>query len=152
MKNKIRYALWACAMLSMSLPVAAQAQTVAAVNAKLDSLLGDHTGFAEEFKNLQQNIADGETFAQEYEFPVKITVDGTDVSFDMPRAFADAYNTIVTPEIVDVVKNQKYKDLMVSSDGVMFGSGQLWIAAYCLDGENCTSISWGIAAINHGQP
>jgi hypothetical protein len=126
------------------------AQSVAAVNAHIDKLLEtDHARFAAAFKMLQLNIAGGTKLAQEYEYPVTITIDGNERVFDTYEDFLAVYGQIVTPAIVKVVKLQKYKDLKVSSKGVMFGTGQLWVSAFCETGEACTGISWEISAVNH---
>ncbi|MEP6564003.1 MAG: hypothetical protein ABJB10_02625 [Mesorhizobium sp.] len=135
-----------CAALSQ----AASAQSVGAVNAQIDSLLKvDHAGFLAAFKMLQANIADGSKMAQEYEYPVTITVDGKERIFAAYEDFLAAYAQIVTPAVIKVVKLQKYKDLKVSNKGVTFGSGQLRVNAFCVDGEACTGISWEISAVNH---
>ena len=139
-------ALFVCAALSQ--PV--YAQSVGAVNAQIDSLLGgDHAGFLAAFKFLQLNIADGSKMGQEYEYPVTISVDGKDHIFASYEDLLAAYDQIITPAVIKVVKLQKYKDLKVSGKGITFGSGQLWVNAFCVDGENCTGTSWEISAINH---
>ncbi len=135
-----------CAALSQP----AYAQSAGAVNAHIDSLLGgDHAGFLAAFKFLQLNIADGSKIAQEYEYPVTIAVDGKERIFATYEDLLAAYDQIITPTVIKVVKLQKYKDLKISSKGVTFGSGQLWVNAFCVDGEACTGTSWEISAVNH---
>lgn len=139
-------AFFVCAALSQP----ANAQSVGAVNAHIDSLLKvDHTGFLAAFKFLQLNIADGTKIGQEYEYPVTITVDGKEQIFATYEDLLPVYNQIVTPAVIKVVKQQKYKDLKVSGKGIMFGKGQLWVNAFCVDGEACTGTSWEISVINH---
>lgn len=139
-------ALVVCAALSQ----AAYGQSVSAVNAKIDSLVGaDHAGFLAAFKKLQINIADGSKIVQEYDYPVTIAVDGKERMFAKYEDLLAAYDQIVTPAVIKVVKMQKYRDLKVSKKGVTFGSGQLLVNAFCVDGEACTSTSWELSAVNH---
>jgi hypothetical protein len=140
-------AFFVCAALSQP----AYAQSVGAVNAHIDSLLKvDHAGFLAAFKFLQLNIADGTKIGQEFdEYPVTITVDGKERIFATYEDLLAVYDQIITPAVIKVVKQQKYKDLKVSSKGIMFGSGQLWVNAFCVNGENCTGISWDISVVNH---
>ena len=134
-------------VVALSLPAAAQ--SVKDVNAQIEKLLGDADGFASEFKILQANIGDGARMAGEVEeYPITITVDGKDVSFASAADFVAGYDALVTPKVIAAVKQQNYKDLLVTAKGVMFGRGELWMNAYCLDGENCDGISWEISAIN----
>jgi hypothetical protein len=39
----------------------------------------------------------------------------------------------MTPGIVSAIKDQNYGDLFVNDQGVMFGNGQAWLDAVCLD-------------------
>jgi hypothetical protein len=141
------------ALLSLALGAAlglpAQAQSVAAVDARIDAALNDHAGFADAFKLLQSEIGNGARIAEGHEYPVTITVDGRDMIFETMGDLVGAYDQIVTPAIVAAVKKQKYEELQVNSPGLMFGSGALWVNAYCVDGEVCDGVSWEISAINH---
>ena len=136
-------------LLLCALPLPAAAASAADVNAKIDSVLSDHEGFAKAFKILQANIDDGTEMAKEYEYPLTVVVDGKEVAFATQEDFVAGYDAMITPAIVATVKKQKYKDLTVSSQGVMFGSGQLWVNEFCLDGEDCQDSSWDISAVNH---
>ena len=136
-------------LLLCALPLPAAAASAADVNAKIDSVLSDHEGFAKAFKILQANIDDGTKMAKEYEYPLTVVVDGKEVAFATQEDFVAGYDAMITPAIVATVKKQKYKDLTVSSQGVMFGSGQLWVNEFCLDGEDCQDSSWDISAVNH---
>ena len=47
--------------------------------------------------------------------------------------FTDYYEAIVTPEIAQAVADQSFNELFVSSEGAMFGDGQVWMTEVCLD-------------------
>jgi hypothetical protein len=49
------------------------------------------------------------------------------------RAFVAAYDRIVTPAIAQAVTAQKYDEMLVSQQGLMFGSGEVWINGVCAD-------------------
>jgi hypothetical protein len=141
-------AFFVCAALSQP----AYAQSVGAVNAHIDSLLGgDHAGFLAAFKFLQLNIADGTKIGQEYEYPVSITVDGKQRIFATYEDLLASYDQIITPAVIKVVKQQKYNDLKVSHKGITFGSGQLWMNAFCVDDDEACAegTSWEISVVNH---
>jgi hypothetical protein len=148
-KNRLVSAFFAPLVIFAALSLPASAKSVKDVNAQIDNVLGDHEGFAGAFKVLQANIADGARMAMEYTYPMTVVVDGKDVVFATQDDFVAGYNAIVTPAVVAVVRKQDYKNVTVTSKGIMFGSGQLWVNAYCLDGEACEDVSWDISAINH---
>jgi len=136
-------------LCALAAPAPASAASVAEVNAQIDSVLSDHEGFAAAFKILQANIGDGAQMAMEYEYPMTIVVDGKEVKFETQEDFVAGYDALITPAIIAAVKKQQYKNLKVTSNGVIFGGGQLTVNEYCLDGEACEDISWDISAVNH---
>jgi hypothetical protein len=122
-------AFWALSILP------AAAQTAADVNASIDNVLGDHTPYGETFAAIQAAVAadDAEALAEWVAYPFNVTVDGEDYSFDGPDGFVEHYEGIVTPEVRQAVIDQKYGDLFVNTEGVMFGNGQMWLDGICKD-------------------
>ena len=72
--NKNRRPILATVLLCDALSVPASATSVNEVDAQIDSVLSDHAGFAEAFKVLQADIADGTRMAMEFEYPLITTV------------------------------------------------------------------------------
>jgi hypothetical protein len=116
----------------------AWAATTAEVNARIESVLG-HAGLYESsIKAFQHAVAVGskEDVAAFIRYPIKVTINGQTKVIRSPEAFVKQYDEIMTPEIVNAVKNQAYGDLFVNDQGVMFGDGQVWMDAICI-GSKC---------------
>ena len=60
-------------------------------------------------------------------------IHGKETVIKSAKAFVQHYDAIVTPEIAKAVTEQKYEDLFVNSQGVMFGDGQVWVYGICHD-------------------
>lgn len=125
------------------------AQTVDDVNATIDQEIGDHSLFETAFADLQGAVADGNAaaVAQYVDFTTPITVDGKEESFADEADFAKAYHRLFTKRVVKAVTEQDYASLFVNSEGVMFGSGELWLNGECTDAA-CSTIRVVIIAIN----
>ena len=114
------------------------AATAAEVNARIESVLGHAKLYETSFKAFQHAVATGsrEDVAAFIRYPIKVTIDGQSTVIRSPDAFVKQYDRIMTPDIVNAVKNQAYGDLFVNDQGVMFGDGQVWMDAICI-GSKC---------------
>jgi hypothetical protein len=126
-------------LLTMVLVVAAtlpsSATTVADVNARIDRVLGNHARYQTTIDAFQQSVAAGqkEDVAAFVRYPIRVSVNGKTATINSADAFIKSYDAIMTPGIVGAIKAQKYEDLFVNSQGVMFGNGQVWLDGICLD-------------------
>lgn len=104
-----------------------------AVDQRIDRLLGDHRRYRQVIQDYQRAVAAGdrEAVAALVRYPLKATVDGRKVVIADPQAFIAAYDKIITPRIARVVTTQRYAQLLVNYQGVMFGNGETWIAGIC---------------------
>lgn len=116
----------------------AWAATVAEVNARIESVLGHAKLYDTSITAFQHAVAAGskEDVAAFIRYPIKVTIDGRTKVIRSPDAFVKEYDAIMTPDIVNAVKNQAYGDLFVNDQGVMFGDGQVWMDAICI-GSKC---------------
>jgi hypothetical protein len=116
----------------------AWAATIAEVNARIESVLGHAKLYETSIKAFQHAVATGskEDVAAFIRYPIKVVIDGQTKVIRSPDAFVKQYDQIMTPDIVDAVKNQAYGDLFVNDQGVMFGDGQVWMDAICI-GSKC---------------
>jgi hypothetical protein len=116
----------------------AWAATAAEVNARIESVLGHAKLYETSIKAFQQAVAAGreQDVAAFIRYPIKVTIDGRTKVIRSPDAFIKQYDGIMTPDIVNAVKNQAYGDLFVNDQGVMFGDGQVWMDAICI-GSKC---------------
>lgn len=134
--------------LSAFMAVPAAAQTVNEVNASIDMVLGEHAAYEAAFEAIQAAVVanDAAAVAEWIAYPFDVTVDGEQYSFDGPDGFIEHYERIVTDEVKAAVVDQKYEDLFVSADGVMFGDGQMWLNGICIE-EACSDFEVKIIAI-----
>lgn len=124
------------------------AQTADDVNSSIETVLGDHAAYEEAFQAIQVAVAedDAEAVAQWVAYPFNVTVDGEDYSIEGPEGFIERYDGIVTEEVKSAVVDQKYENLFVSADGVMFGNGQMWLNGICRD-DSCAQSDVKITTI-----
>lgn len=102
---------------------------------RIDTVLGDHTKYVTVISALQKAVKapDPAAVASLVSYPIKVTLGGKAKSYKTKKAFIASYKQIMTPAIANAVVNQKYADLIVNSQGVGFGSGQVWINGICKD-------------------
>lgn len=130
--------------------VPAAAQTADEVNASMDNVLGNHTPFEEAFAAIQAAVAedDAEAVAEWVAYPFNVTIDGEDYSLEGPEGFVGHYDGIVTEEVKAAVVEQKYEELFVNAEGVMFGNGQMWLNGICRD-DACAEFEVRIITIQN---
>ena len=130
-----------------------QADGGQAVDARIDALLGDHARYRAVILAYQAAVAAGdrEAVASLVRYPLQATVEGNRVRVDDAASFVRDYERILTPDIVRVVAAQRYADLMVNQQGIMFGSGETWINGICSPGSaDCSSFEVKVVAIQPG--
>lgn len=128
-------------------PVAAETQ---AVDDRIDALLGDHARYRAVILAYQAAVAAGdrEAVAALVRYPLQATVEGNKVSLNDAAALVRDYERILTPDISRVVAAQRYADLRVNQQGIMFGSGETWINGICSPGSaDCSSFEVKVVAI-----
>jgi len=139
--------LFAAALLAAS---PALAQTAADTDKKIDDVLGGpHAIYATAIQTIETAVAnhDLQTIAGYFSFGDPINVDGADVTIGDLDELTAKFDTLFTPKVISAVRSQKYENLMVSADGVMFGDGELWISGVC-DDDACQNPFINIIAIN----
>ena len=82
-------------------------------------------------------------------YPINVSINGRKTTIRNAKAFVANYDAIMTPDIVATVKNQKYEDLFVNYQGVMFGRGQIWVNGVCKD-KACKTQDVKVITIQHG--
>lgn len=114
---------------------AAPAEDDTSVTKDIESILG---GNAHEYKSvflaLQKAVAAGDkdAVAQMILYPLEGAIDGKQTIQDAGQFVRD-YDKIVTPAIADAIARQKFADVMVNKNGIMFGNGQAWLTGICED-------------------
>ncbi|MBN9684634.1 MULTISPECIES: hypothetical protein [unclassified Corallococcus] len=118
------------------------------VNARIQRILGEPAKYEQAFATFQKAVAahDAKTVAALVAYPFTATVGGRKVKLPDAAAFVRHYDVIVTPAIAKVITRQRYADLFVNTDGVMFGQGEAWLNGVCKD-DACKDFDVRVIAI-----
>ncbi len=105
--------------------------------ARIERLLGDADQYETLFNNLQRGVAanDAAAVAALMRYPLNVHVGGNKRSVADAATFQREYSQIITPAIAKVIAGEKFDRLFVNGQGVMLGSGQVWMNGKCLDKE-----------------
>jgi len=112
---------------------------------------GAHERFKPFIQNFQKAVTEGDkkAVADVVSYPIVVDIGGKKTTVRKPEDFVRDYDRIMTPEIVDAVKQQKYADLMANSQGIMFHRGEIWISGICKD-NSCKSYDIRVITIQQG--
>ncbi|QNA94573.1 hypothetical protein G4G30_01830 [Stenotrophomonas maltophilia] len=113
--------------------------------ARIESLLGDAAQFEKVFNAFKAAVVGGDRAAvvEQVRFPLNIS-DGKKITG--PGEFQRNYEKIITPAVVKAVSGQDFGKVFVNQQGVMIGSGQVWLSGQCLD-QACTKIEVKVITI-----
>lgn len=116
---------------------AAAAEGEGDARARIERLLGDADQYETLFNHLQRGVAanDAAAVAALMRYPLNVHVGGNKRSVADAATFQRDYSRIITPEIAKVIAEEKFDGLFVNGQGVMLGSGQVWMNGKCLDKE-----------------
>lgn len=145
-------ALFTCLMALLAAAGPALADE-ASVNAAIDKNLGNHAIYETAIKAFRQAVAEGNKsdVAAFIRYPIVVEIGGKKRTIASHDAFERAYGSIMTADIVDAVKSQKYGDLFVNDQGIMFGNGEVWVDGVCLD-RTCRHFVVQVVTIQHTGP
>ncbi|OHV77045.1 hypothetical protein [Rhizobium sp. LCM 4573] len=121
------------------------------VNQSIDESLGDHTKYETVIKALQKAVAahDAPGVAALVSYPIGVKVRGKETNIKSAKAFIEHYDGIMTPGITKAIVDQKYEDLTVNYQGIMFGDGQVWVNGICHDNA-CSNFDVKVITIQEG--
>lgn len=130
--------------------VPAFAQSEEDVMAQIENIHGDSVGFGEAFGLLQDAFLFGDptTIADLAAYP--LTVEANGELYDILEApdLVDNFDYLLTQDTIDALSSQDFADLIVTSDGVGFANGALWMTNVCLD-DGCSQTRWFIIRITN---
>lgn len=134
------------ALLLASPAVAQESATMT----RIDDILGDHAKYDPVIKDLQDGVRaqDAKLVAALVNYPITVTISGKQVVIPTAADFAARYDEIITPDIAKAVVDQKYDNLFVNAQGIMFGDGQVWINGVCRDAA-CQQMDPKVVTIQH---
>jgi hypothetical protein len=128
----------------------AMAQSEEEVMEQIEMVQGDSVGFGEAFAALQDSFLFGDSaaFADLAEYPLEVAANGELYDILAPEDLVENFDALLLPETKEAIGGQDFADLIVSSDGVGFADGALWMANLCAD-DNCEETYWAIIRINN---
>ncbi|SEQ31203.1 hypothetical protein SAMN05428969_2673 [Devosia sp. YR412] len=143
--------LMSAAVVALSLlatPVFAQSEED--VLAQIENLHGESDAFGEAFAALQDAfLFDNPTSIADLAFyPLTVRANGEVYDILEAQDLVDNFDSLLTQETIDGLSSQDFGDLIVTSDGVGFANGALWMSLVCID-DGCAETSWGIISINN---
>ncbi len=103
------------------------------VDARIDTVLGDHAAYRAAFDAIQAAIAaeDGICLRCLGQLPDHRLADGEEMVIADAEQFAEHFDNIVTDEIATAISAQKWAALFVNAEGLMYGNGQVWLNGIC---------------------
>ena len=145
---RFSFAAAALACVAFAPPVFAQSEED--VMAQIESLHGMSTEFGEAFGQLQDAFLFGDPsgMANLGAYPLPVQANGEAYDLLEPQDLVDNFDGLLTAETQQALAGQDFADLIVTSDGVGFANGALWMNVIC-DDENCASGYWAITSINN---
>lgn len=140
----------AIALTAFALTAPAFAQSEEDVMSNIESIHGDSEGFGELFGQIQDAFLFGDpaSIADLGLYPMTVNANGEVYDLFEPADLADNFDALLTPETQEAVGSQDFADLIVTSEGVGFANGALWVTNVCLD-DSCAETQWGILSINN---
>ena len=127
---------------------AAFAQSEEDVQASIENIHGDSEGFFGLLSLLQDAVMFGDptTIAAHVAYPITIAANGESYDVASEQDMLDNFDTLTT-NAQEAIRTQDVADLIVTSEGVGFGDGKVWVSNIC-DDDACAQTHWGIIAIN----
>ncbi len=134
--------------MALGPPAASAEKADSAVDQSIRTLLGEPKAYTELIARVQRSVAagDAQSLSTLVRYPLVVTVAGQKRTLVDARAFVAAYPQFMTPAMRSVISEQKYDELFVNAQGVMFGHGELWINGIC-DDKACTRSTPRVVAI-----
>jgi hypothetical protein len=142
------FAAAALACVAFATPVLAQSEED--VMAQIEDLHGMSTEFGEAFAQLQDSFLFGDPsgMANLGAYPLPVQANGEAYDLLDPQDLVDNFDALLTPETQSALGGQDFDDLIVTSDGVGFANGALWMNLLCED-DSCNNAYWAITSINN---
>jgi hypothetical protein len=136
-------------LLIALLPVTALAQGVPAMDARLDTLFGEHQAYRKFLRQLQAAVSSQQRVqvARLVSYPLVTHLRGHQVTIRTPQQFLQHYGQLLPAASVEAITAQRYEALFANAQGAMIGAGEVWFGGVCAD-DNCRQRKVRITAIN----
>lgn len=140
----------AAAITLTVLALPAFAQSEEDIMAQIETIHGDSVGFGETFALMQDAFLFGDptTIADLGEYPLTVSANGEVYDISEPQDLVDNFDSLLTQATIQGLSSQDFDDLIVTSEGVGFANGALWMTNICTD-NSCGETYWAIISINN---
>jgi hypothetical protein len=142
--------VWALGLVSsIGCDAPAAAQDAATVDARLDTLFGEHQPYRAFLARLQRAVAADarREVAELVSYPLAARLGGHQHIIRTPRQFVAEYSELLPPQTLTAIRTQAYDSLFANDRGVMIGAGEVWFSAVCSD-KACAARAVRIIAVN----
>lgn len=120
------------------------------VAANIENVQGNSEAFFELFGKMQDAVMfDKPTdLVADIDYPITIVAKGKTYEVEDEEQMLDNFNVLFSKKALEAIRTQDVGALIVTSEGVGFGDGEVWVANIC-DDDACANPYWGITAINN---
>ncbi|MDB5530115.1 MAG: hypothetical protein JWR51_3218 [Devosia sp.] len=144
-----RLAALATALTMLAAPAFAQ-MSPEDMTAQIEQVHGNSAQFADAFDDVTAAMRDGDidTVASYGSYPFQVAANGELYDIFQESDFTDNWDALLLPATIEAIGDQDYGSLIVSSDGIGFADGAMWMNFVC-DDETCTGGDWLITRITN---
>lgn len=130
-------------------PLPAFADDDEVVASQIEDMHGGLTDFNDAFGAVTTAMAENnvQRLAAYSEYPLLVHNGDNTYNVESGDDFADNIQDYLTEDTRQIIANQRYENLFVNGDGVMFGDGAMWMARAC-DNDDCSEGHWFIKSIS----
>ncbi|MBD8697581.1 hypothetical protein [Stenotrophomonas sp. CFBP 13718] len=116
-------------------PADAAAQDAGQARTRIERVLGDADSYERVFKALQQGVAseDRAAVATLMRYPLRVETAAGKREIADAAAFQHDYAQIITKPVAQAIAAQSFDTVFANQQGVMIGSGQVWLNGTCVD-------------------
>jgi hypothetical protein len=147
----LRIAFVAAALLVAQPALAQQFQTPEEVDTRIDTILKNHVPYEAAYVDIRAALESNnpDALAEYITFGTPFLLNGKRVTLKDAAEFKARIGEFFNDKVKKAVEAQTYETLFVNADGVMFGTGQLWLHGICPD-EACATFTVKVSAFNNG--
>ena len=136
------------ALIALTGPAIAQSEED--VMQQIENLHGKSTEFGDAFAQLQDAFLfdDPTAIADLGLYPIAVNANGETYDIVDAQDLVDNFDSLLSEQTMAALASQEFADLIVTSEGVGFANGALWMSLVCTD-DSCSDSVWGIVSINN---
>ena len=141
---------WVFAALAAFIVPATAQMSPEQMNAQIEQVHGFSAEFGTAFDEITAAMRDGDpdTVAAYGAYPLEVAANGELYDLIEAQDLVDNWGSLLLPQTIQDIGEQDYGSLIVTSDGIGFANGSMWMNFVC-DDDSCTSGYWLITRISN---